>query len=197
MKRFLLMISIVCLCSGFAVTGLADTVVPQDIAKLAKADVAFMGMCTEATAKLEGSLLVTVYKFSVPSGGVIKGNIGNTFTFTQWGASKEESKKLGMPFVIGIPAYKVGNEYTLFLTAPSKRGFRAPIGLGYGKFNMVRGANGKLMAENDFGNRSLFTNASKLKGVSKAMSVAGIKSTAVSGGPIDFESLKTVVEQLQ
>jgi hypothetical protein len=179
----------------------ADQVLPQNIAQLAAAKVAFLGKCVEAkpsvmnNEKIHG-LFVTTYKFEVKPEGVIKGDVGKTFTFTQFGGTREAARRNKAPYVAGLPTYEVGKEYTLFLTA-SPIGLMAPVGLGYGTFDMKAGAGGKLMAVNRYNNRGLFKDQAKGVVVSKALSASGAAVPASKGGPISFDTLKAVVKNIK
>jgi hypothetical protein len=168
---------------------------------LMKADVAFTGVCTKAEASVmerqgkPGGILVTRYTFEVSD--VMKGDVSKTFSFVQWGATREEATRLGKAFVYGPPLYNVGGEYTLFLTSESRLGLRAPVGLGQGKFSVIRGPQGKAMVVNEFNNRSLFRNLPQTKAMTKALGAGGIKAGVTAPtGPMDYDSFKAVVEGL-
>ena len=95
------------------------------------ADVAFSGICTsEYPFKMDNGLFVTTYEFSVLDD--LTGNAGEVFSYTQFGATLENSKKFDAPYIYGMPHYKVGEEYLIFLTAETKLGLRAPVGLEQG-----------------------------------------------------------------
>jgi len=185
-------------------TAFASLVLPVNVEGLVeKSDVAFTGVCTEAKAHLifpkkapEG-LLVTTYTFDILPEGALKGKPPKVFTFSQWGATVEESKLYGLPYPIGIPKYKVGNVYTLFLTAETELGVRAPVGLGHGNFNMIERPDGEIAVMNDYGNKSLFSGLPATKAMSKALSASGISRTSPPAGPIDYDTFKKVIMNLQ
>ncbi len=163
-----------------------------------RANVAFTGVCTSVRThlmshpKLKGSLLVTEYKFSIPSGGVLTGDVSEAFTFTQWGAPRAECRKLGIPYFMEIPSYEVDREYTIFLTSETELGLRSTIGLGYGKFSVSRGVGGDRTLVNDHGNRYLFKGISNKPVVTKTLGASGAKSIDEHGGPVDYDSFMEI-----
>jgi len=179
----------------------ANQAVGINMEDLMKANVAFTGVCTKAEASVmerpgkSGGILVTRYTFDVSD--VMKGDVPKTFSFTQWGASREDAARLGMVFIYGPPLYNVGSEYTLFLTSESRIGLRAPVGLGQGKFLVIRDAEGKAMVVNEFNNRSLFRNLPQTKAVTKALKAGGVEAGVAPAGPMDYDSFKAVVEGLK
>jgi hypothetical protein len=203
-KRNLLIFAGICvIVSGFiqAQSGWASQVVSLNISDLMQAGVAFTGTCTKAEAfvmkrpGVEGGLLVTTYEFAVSE--VLKGDVPSTFSFTQWGASRADAAKLNKAFIYGPPLYELGKEYTLFLASQSKLGLRAPVGLGQGKFTVVKGADGKKQVVNETGNKALFTNLPATKAMTKALSAGGIRvGVEAPKGPIDYDSFKEVVKRL-
>src|SRR5262245_44867932 len=88
----------------------------------------------------------------------IRGNISGSYTFRQFGLtnprlSSDGTRKL-MPGPTGFPQYAVGEQVVLFLRpAAAWTGFRMPVGVSQGKFNLGPGR-----AENDMGNAGLFHN---------------------------------------
>ena len=55
----------------------------------------------------------------------------------------------------GAPRYVEGEEVVLFLYGDSRSGFTSPVGLGQGKFSVIRDKNGERLALNEYGNRGL------------------------------------------
>jgi len=185
---------------GIAPRAGANQAVGINMEDLMKADVAFTGVCTKAEAGVmerpgkSGGILVTRYTFDVSD--VMKGDVPGTFSFTQWGATREEAARLGKAFVYGPPLYNVGSEYTLFLTSESRLGLRAPVGLGQGKFLVIRDPQGKAMVVNEFNNRALFRNLPQTKAMTKALKAGGVEAGVAPSGPMDYDSFKAVVEGL-
>lgn len=179
----------------------ANQAVSLNISQLMNADVAFTGTCTGAETSVmtpagaSGKILVTRYTFDVSES--LKGDVPKTFSFLQWGATREEAAKVGLPYVYGPPLYKVGSEYTLFLGSVSRLGLRAPVGLGQGKFLVLREPGGKAMVVNELGNKSLFRNLPETKAMTKALTVGGFKGGAVpSAGPIDYSNFRDMIKSL-
>lgn len=182
----------------------ASFVLPVNIeAMVERADVAFTGVCIEAEAMVvhpdavPDGLLVTSYTFEVEPDGVLKGDVPEKFTFKQWGSTKKTAETYGAPYPVGLPHYRKGNTYTLFLTAETVLGLRAPVGLGHGNFNMVKGAGKAKMVVNDYGNKSLFKGISSSPKMTKALSAAGITKASLPEGPVDYGAFKELVKGLQ
>lgn len=183
----------------------AVVVLPVNMADLMNAEVIFTGTCVGVDAHLtqtpngRGEVLVTTYTFLVPRDGVLKGEVPETFKFTQYGASREDERRLGRQITMNpLPQYEVGKEYMLFLTAESKLGLRSPIGMGQGKFSIITTSDGKKQAVNDKGNEGLFGGLPETKGVKKALSVGGITPQALPAkGPVDYDAFVRMVRELK
>jgi len=67
----------------------------------------------------------------------------------QGGSGKREAG------IEGAPRYREGEEVVLFLYGDSRSGFTSPVGLGQGKFSVVRDKAGGRLALNAYGNRGL------------------------------------------
>lgn len=186
---------------GLVFSAHANQAVGINMEDLMKANVAFTGVCTQAEASVmgrqgkPGGILVTRYTFEVSD--VLKGDVSKTFSFTQWGATRKDAARLGKAFVYGPPLFRVGSEYTVFLTSESRLGLRAPVGLGQGKFLVIRDPQGKAMVVNEFGNRALFRNLPQTKAMTKALTAGGIEAGVTApAGPMDYDNFKAVVEGL-
>lgn len=184
--------------------GHASLVLPVNVGDLVKrSDVAFTGICTEAKAHMifpesvPQGLLITSYTFDIIPDGALKGDLPKTFTFDQWGASVEESRLFGLPYPIGIPKYEVGKTYTLFLTAKTGVGVRAPVSLGHGNFSTVETPDGRTAVVNEYGNKSLFVGLPATKSMSKALSASGISEARLPSGPMDYETFRKLIMNLQ
>ena len=191
------------LVSLYAGLAWATQVLPVSVPGLLKAELAFRGTCTGAETyilyhpKISGGLLVTTYTFSVPADGVIKGDVSETISFTQLGASIKDSRKFNAPYVVGMPHYEVGKEYTVFLTGQSVLGLRSTIGLGMGRFNVITDPGGKRMVVNDYDNRGLFQGIGDRPAVTKALKAAGVPRERVVVGPIPEQDFTDIVRSLQ
>ena len=141
--------------------------------------------------------MVTTYTFSVSADGVIKGDFSGTISFTQWGAPRTESRKFNAPFVMGMPHYEVGKEYTVFLTSESTLGLRSTIGLGYGMFNVTTDPGGKRVMVNSYGNRGLFKGLVTRPSVNKALKAAGASPERPVVGPVGYDDFISIVRDLQ
>ncbi len=57
--------------------------------------------------------------------------------------------------IAGMPSLVEGEDVVLFLTVPSSKGLRMPVGLAQGKFRIARDAHGKRIATQTFDDLSL------------------------------------------
>lgn len=171
----------------------ASQIVSGKITDLAKANVAFTGTCTAVELSMKeisakSSVHVTKYTFQVEE--VIKGDVGSTFSYLQFGSPRGNAG-----YMPGIPEFKVGTRYTVFLTSESPWGLRGVISLGAGKFNFVQGPDGKAQVVNDYGNKTLFTGLPNTSKVMKALSTGGVSAGAETG-PIDYKSFVDMMKEL-
>jgi hypothetical protein len=81
-----------------------------------------------------------------------------------------------------VPKLRVGENYVLFTTAPSKSGLRSPVGLGQGSFRIYPGANKAELAVNELNNLGLFD-----AGASAQRARDG------SQGPVTYTRLATAI----
>lgn len=108
----------------------ADRITPLSLTEItASAATVFEGECAEIRSGVdpESGLMATWYTFKVTEG--IKGDVGETFTFKQFGGSDGE-RTVVSPSV----KYEKGQKVILFLYGTSKIGFSSAIGLTQGKF---------------------------------------------------------------
>jgi len=117
-------------------------------------DSIFVGTVTEKTDGFQQGLPFT--EITVKVGQSIKGHIGPTYTFRQFGLIEPKSMGNGrvnlMVTPAGWPTYAKGEQVMLFLHKPaSQTGFQTTAGLTQGKFTIE----GRQIA-NDTGNDSLF-----------------------------------------
>jgi hypothetical protein len=118
---------------------------------------------------------------------VIKGAVGSTHTIKQiGGAIPGEAVQYR---VQGIPTFNVGQEYVVFLAAPSSLGFSSPMGLAQGRFTVHDGPNAKQVSNGrDF--RDL------TERISAKVPAAARDHIKNSGGPVralDIDDFKKTV----
>ena len=200
MKRlFVGIMSLLVVASAAALPRVSSalTMVPLNLANLMDAELVFRGTCTAADAhfmKLPGSNMqspVTTYTFPVQPDGKLKGDVPDTVTFTQYGVSPADAKKLGTASIQGIPYYDVGKEYVLFLTRGDS-GLAATKGLGQGRFTVTLTPEGKAQVVNDYGNKNLFNGVPASSSLSKALSTTGVAPG--TKGPIDYDAFVKLLQ---
>jgi hypothetical protein len=141
----------------FVSTALSFSVVRQsNIEQLTiNADRVFLGKCMAARVGLDDHRLpACFYAFEILKS--LKGSLPHELKIKQFGGSGYSQDQSMLRFD-GMPEYKVGNTYLLFLGPDSNLGFTSPQGLAQGSFLVFTDpASSRLAAENGNRNRGLF-----------------------------------------
>lgn len=122
----------------------------------------------------------------------IRGNVGNSYTFRQFGLLKPRDMGNGMTNLMVTPAgwatYAKGEETILFLNKKAAwTGLQTTVGLGHGKFNVHMAT-----AVNQSNNAGLFTN------VSVDTTLLGTKeqrAMMTEHGPVNANAFVSLVKQ--
>jgi len=148
---------------------------------------AFEGTVTETHSARDAAThdIVTYTTFTVTD--VLKGSVPATYTIKQIGGTLPAEKVTFR--VPGIPQFKVGQDYVVFMAGVSAEGFSSPIGLAQGRFTVSQDAKGRHVGNgSDFRN-----NASRMSAQMPAQSRALM---AAQGGPVremDLDAFKQMV----
>ena len=122
----------------------ATSVLPVGLDQMVgTAAVAFEGTCTENRTERDPAtnLVVTYTTFSVHD--VLKGPVGTTYEIKQIGGAMPG----GLIYrVDGVPRFREGQDYVVFLPGVSAAGFSSPVGLEQGRFVVTPTANGREVA---------------------------------------------------
>jgi len=171
----------------------AATILPVNLEEMvAGSDVVFRGRCLGVAPKrLPNGIFATKYTFEISE--VLKGDIREELEFTQVGGSLSNSKKFNAPYIYGMPLYKVGSEYLVFLSEETSLGLRAPVGIDQGAFKVSLSADGSTKISNGRGNKNLFTGAA---GASLAKSIKASGVSVLSPGPIDYDLMLDLVRKI-
>ena len=120
----------------------------------------------------------------------LKGQAGDTLTFRQyiWDL-RDRTDGAG---------YRKGGELLLFLTPPSEVGLSSPVGLGQGRFRVIRNAVGQRFVVNEAGNVGLFWE------LRSALESRGVRLTRkqlqllerFQGGPLPWDELRDLIRGL-
>src|SRR5262245_20868074 len=178
------------LCFLSFTPGRASQVRPLNLEEMTeRADRIFIGRCVQVTARMDPELgqMVTYATFAAERSG--KGGVHGQVTIKLLGdqrAAREPGRSMA-----GVPGFERGEEVVLFLYGESRRGLTSPVGLGHGKFMVVRDKNGQKLALNATGNESLFLNLSP-----GARRKLGTSSIQPARGGIDPDALLDMVQRL-
>lgn len=130
------------------------------------------------------NLVVTYTTFTVTD--VLKGTVPSTYTIKQIGGELPQEDLIY--HVPGIPKFKLGEDYVVFMAGVSRSGFSSPIGLAQGRFNVMQGPAGRVVG-NGRDLREITTRmGAQLPAQSKALQAAT--------GPVhtmDLENFKQLV----
>jgi hypothetical protein len=182
-------LSFLILCSSLTLSR-ASQVRPLNLEEMAgRADRVFLGRCVQVTAELDADLgqMVTYATFVAQRSA--KGGVRGQVTIRLLGdqtASDAPNRSMA-----GVPRFRKGEEVILFLYKDSRRGLTSPVGLGHGKFVVVRDKDGQKRALNAMGNESLFRNLSP-----GARRKLGDSSNQPAHGGIDPDALLDMVQRL-
>jgi hypothetical protein len=152
-----------CAVAAFgAQSAIAASVIPLDLNQIEAGAAEIVHVrCTGNTFQADPSIgIVTVSTFVVLDRA--KGSAGSTLTVRQAGGELN-----GLAVDYHAPKFRVGEEYVLFMPAPSRLGLASPVGLEQGAFTVKQAGAGK-----DVGNGRDF--AELLAGVDAAIIPPGI-----------------------
>lgn len=148
---------------------------------------------TEASQVLPVNLEeMTRHAASIFSGRVIETHttvdpaLGRKLTITVFEVEQSVKGQLGATFTLrtldGVSDFHLDDEVVLFLYGESKLGLSSPVGLGQGRFSIVRDKGGRRVAINDLGNDRLLSGLTP-----QAQSRLGA-SISPSRSPADIEA---------
>lgn len=132
-----LLIAVSTLLGGLSFFASAATVLPLNIQSLhQQAEVVFLAEAVANRVEQEVStgLVVTYTTFNVVES--LKGNVEDTHTIKQIGGQLAgDQTGLKVP---GVPSFRRGERYVVFLPKVSKIGFSSPVGLSQGQFTLSK-----------------------------------------------------------
>jgi hypothetical protein len=148
------------------------------------------GRCTEVRTVADPVLGVELTEITLEVERSLKGEPAPRITFRTLGAASVDEPPLRG--VVGMPRFRPGEKVILFLYAESRSGLTSPVGLGQGKFLVVKDKQGREVALNGAGNRVLFDRLSP-----QALSRVGNLAEDLRGREgISPEALIGIVESL-
>ncbi len=173
-------------------TMLATEVTPRNVEELTGlAKRLFYGRCISVSEIfLPDAISYTEYTFEVIS--TLKGNMGKTVTFRQYGLLhpvKLPDNTIFLGNVTGMPVYKEGQEYLLFLLADSRLGLTSPAGLFQGSFKILKNYHSEKFAVNSVNNSGL------LRGVPPAKKALLKKTsrTSMANGALELHDFMQLI----
>ncbi len=146
-----------------------------------------IGVTLEPHAQLS-NLLTVVVTLQVEEN--LKGMTPSSFSFRQAVIDRrDQQQKMG---------YRAGQHLLLTLIRPSAYGLSSPAGMQQGRFSIVSGTDGKLLASNGFGNAGLF------RELDSQLQAGGVSVTPearamlrqIEPGPVPLSELKNVIRTI-
>ena len=147
------LLPIFALLVGFTGQLRATQVRPLNLEQMTeRAATIFTGVCTEVRVERDPNVgWVSVASFEVER--TVKGRVARTATVRLLGGQPDLEPR--STSIAGMPGFHRGDEVVLFLYGTSALGLTSPVGLGQGRFTVVRDKAGKKLAINAFGNDRL------------------------------------------
>lgn len=187
MYRFVSALSILLLVTIPAAAQEGARVVPRTLAELAQqADLIVQGHVVSAIVQPHpqySALNTVVVTLRVTD--TLKGSAGQTYTFRQFIWDPRDLATAG--------GYRKGQELLLLLHAANQNGLSSPVGLGQGRFRIVRDNQGNATALNAYTNAGLFRGMSTASARVKTLSPKSQQAIASAGGPISLDALKEII----
>ncbi len=132
----------------------ASRVRPLNLEEITRrAERIFSGRCTDVRRERDPGLGIEVSVVTLRVDHAVKGRLGRNVTVRSLddaGSSPGEADAAGVPF------FRPGEEVIVFLYPESSAGLTSPVGLGQGKFTVLRDKHGARFVFNKLGNRGLF-----------------------------------------
>lgn len=203
MKKWIFPFVLVSVMVWMAASSHAQMVLQLNLEQLtALSERVFVGKCISVKdMQDEGGRLVQEVTFNVDE--TLKGPASEQVTFRQLASASSVPQVVSRPGTMTIqglfqslPTYVVGEETVVFLSAESRLGLTAPVGLLQGKFNVESKADSKVVV-NGSGNRGLFINWDKSPKL-KSMSFSDQRQKLFKSktGPVPYADFVTIVKSL-
>jgi hypothetical protein len=124
-----------------------------------RADRIFSGRCVDVREVRHAGLGQTVTYTTFVVTRAVKGDLHERITIKSIGGLGSEGA--GRDPFAAVPRFHRGEEVILFLYGDSAAGLTSPVGLGQGKFRIIKNKRGREIALNENGNRTLLQGLSK------------------------------------
>lgn len=177
---------LVVLCQ-FALAQEGARVAPRNLAQLQQqADLILQGHVVSAVVQPHPqytALKTVVVTMRVDD--TLKGAATRTYTFRQFIWDPRD--------VANAAGYRKGQEVLLLLHAANGNGLSSTVGLGQGRFRIVRDAKGNATAINAYSNAGLFRGMAAPTGRVKALSRNAQQVLSQPSGPIALDTLKEII----
>lgn len=160
----------------------------------------FVGKCISATEIYQpDSELPACIEYTFEVKLSIKGNVGNTITFRQFGLKNPRKVDKGLIYVgrvPGMPIYEEGKDYVLFLIEDSALGLTSPIGLFQGAFRITTDKGGVIRVVNGINNLGLFKelDMDKLR-LRSSLSSGELELFYVNKGPVNYNTFISLLKK--
>ncbi len=174
----------------------STTLLPENLAGLVDgADRIFLGrVISEWTGRDEHDLPATITTFKIME--VLKGNLPEELPVKQLGVTEVQPDGLAT-WVDGMPRYRLGFDYLIFLPADSSLGFTSPVGLFQGAFTILQDSSGIVVATNGINNANLFLGVGSEELIQLGLTPETFPFTLQGRGPVPLTEILGMVQQVR
>lgn len=120
----------------------------------------------------------------------IKGVQDDVVTIKQFGFQKGQANGTALQ-VADMPRYRSQEQVILFLHQPSHLGFTSPVGLGQGKYTVMRTSPDKAFVQNQMGNRNL----TQMESYGVPQAGVGQQPGSPHGQAYDYQTFLSAIRQ--
>jgi hypothetical protein len=147
----------------------------------------FSGRCVEVRVTHDSDFGHPVTEVTFRVERTVKGQAGETLTVKLFGDRINPGRG-----IVDLPGFRRGEHVVLFLYPDSSLGLTSAVGLGQGKFRVFEDKQGRSVASNPYGNKTLFERLS-----SRALTALGVAPHRRSAGPeVEARALLDMAEAL-
>ena len=174
----------------------STTLLPVSLPELVDgADRIFLGrVISEWTGRDEHGLPATITTFKILE--VLKGNLPTELSVKQLGVTEVQADGLAT-WVDGMPRYRLGFDYLIFLPADSSLGFTSPVGLFQGAFTVHLNSSGTPVATNSINNANLLLGVGSEELLQLGLTPEAFPFTLKGRGPVPLTEILEMVQKVR
>ena len=177
------------ICAG-AYQAWCASVLPVNLVDLVEiAPRVFEGQCVQiehaVVKSSDGEVDIPVARYTFEVNDPIRGISDKKVTITQLGKFQDGRRFWANPDMIGVPTYKVGDRYVLFMTPEGKTGLSSPVGMAQGAF-LIENRRAKSMSPKSY----------VFKGMQQALDGTPYQKIAQNDEGLDLDQFKALIRDM-